>query len=107
MEAVLRKHRVVNNRNRDTALYVMLNSEWDHAAIKLKKYLGIDPKPKGVKLADIESATSAVPKNRSAQSNGIVDLNAQQNLSSFLQSKPVGGSDSSKGAKKKKKSKKK
>ena len=28
LEATLRKHRIVNKRNRDTALYVLLNSDW-------------------------------------------------------------------------------
>lgn len=47
LEAVLRKHRVVNNRNRDTALYVILNHEWEEKELKLKKYLGWELKIKG------------------------------------------------------------
>jgi RimJ/RimL family protein N-acetyltransferase len=43
LEAVLRKHRVVANRNRDTALYRLLNSDWAYASMKLYKYLGVTP----------------------------------------------------------------
>ena len=34
LEAVLRKHRVVGNRNRNTAVYVVLNSDWQETAEK-------------------------------------------------------------------------
>ena len=34
LEAVLRKHRVVGNRNRNTALYVLLNSDWQESSEK-------------------------------------------------------------------------
>lgn len=61
MESILRKHRIVKNRNRDSAMYVILNSEWLESAVKLKKYLGIDPKPKTVRLADIQEADKLFP----------------------------------------------
>lgn len=54
IEGILRKHRIVNNRNRDTALYVLLNSDWPQVSMKMKKYLGIDLKPKAKKLAEID-----------------------------------------------------
>jgi hypothetical protein len=59
-EAVLRKHRVVSRRNRDTALYVLLNSDWTDAQTSLKIHLGIDPKPKKVKAAEIEPVAAAL-----------------------------------------------
>ena len=41
LESVMRKHRIVRNRNRDTAVYVLLNSEWPEEEYKLKKRLNI------------------------------------------------------------------
>jgi hypothetical protein len=69
METIMRKHRIVRNRNRDSALYVILNSEWLETAVKLKKYLGIDPKPKTIKLADIEEPDKLFP----AKTIAVVD----------------------------------
>lgn len=54
-EGVLRKHRIVQRRNRDTALYVVLNSEFVDVSLRLKLMLGIDPKPKMQSAAEIES----------------------------------------------------
>jgi hypothetical protein len=39
----------------------MLNSDWIAASISLKKHLGLDWKPKTVKIADIQSGKEAVP----------------------------------------------
>lgn len=36
LESILYKHRVVRHRNSDTALYVMLNSDWSDAERVLK-----------------------------------------------------------------------
>lgn len=55
-EAVLRKHRIVQRRNRDSALYVVLNSEFVDVSLRLKLLLGIDPKPKVAKPAEIQEA---------------------------------------------------
>jgi hypothetical protein len=33
---------VYNGRNRDTSLYVVLNSEWAEIELKLKKIVGVD-----------------------------------------------------------------
>jgi hypothetical protein len=60
-EGTLRKHRIVNNRNRDTILYSMLNTDWIPASVALKKHIGLDWKPKTVKIADIQSGKDAVP----------------------------------------------
>jgi hypothetical protein len=54
MEAILRKHMIINRRNRDTALYVMLNSEWKDAEVKLKIYLGISIFGVKQKIAEID-----------------------------------------------------
>ena len=53
LEAILRKHRVIKRRNRDSAVYVMLNSEWPEEEFKLKRYLGI-PLKKVHKAAEFE-----------------------------------------------------
>ena len=55
LETTLRKHMIVHNgRNRDTCLYVMLNSDWIESEIKLKKRVGIDPlKTPALKVAEI------------------------------------------------------
>ena len=45
LEVILRKHRIVSNRNRDTALYSMLNSDWDDIEVNIKKYIGLSLKP--------------------------------------------------------------
>jgi hypothetical protein len=59
MESVMRKHRVVDNRNRDTAVYVTLNSDWDQINIKLKKNLGLGLTKKMHKVAEIEESSSS------------------------------------------------
>jgi hypothetical protein len=61
LEAILRKHRVVNERNRDTALYVILNHEWDEREVKLKKYLGWELKAKGVNAFAIPDPKDVIP----------------------------------------------
>ncbi|KAJ1430852.1 hypothetical protein B484DRAFT_328167 [Ochromonadaceae sp. CCMP2298] len=52
LEAVLRKHKIIQNRNSNTALYVLLNSEWELAQEKLRRKLGIKVKG-GVKVAGV------------------------------------------------------
>ena len=43
LEGLMLKHRVINNRNRDTAVYRVLNHDWDTIiALKLSKYVGIN-----------------------------------------------------------------
>jgi hypothetical protein len=59
MESVMRKHRVVDNRNRDTAVYVTLNSDWDQMNVKLKKVLGLGLTKKMHKVAEIEESSSS------------------------------------------------
>jgi hypothetical protein len=59
MESVMRKHRVVDRRNRDTAVYVTLNSDWDQINIKLKKVLGLGLTKKMHKVAEIEESSSS------------------------------------------------
>lgn len=51
LEAVLRKHKIVCQRNRDTALYVLLNSEFDEATKGFQRLLGIG-KGDGVRAVD-------------------------------------------------------
>ena len=58
MESVMRKHKVVDGRNRDTSVYVVLNSDWETVEVKLKKVLGLDLKRKVHKVAEIEEPSS-------------------------------------------------
>jgi hypothetical protein len=67
LEAVLRKHRIVNRRNRDTAVYVILNSEWPETEIKLKRRLGISLKPDAHKIAEIEDPARGTPKKQTSK----------------------------------------
>ena len=60
LEAVLRKHRVVDRRNSDSALYVLLNSEWIEADQALKKLLGLPLRAQLHKVAEIDTAVAAV-----------------------------------------------
>ena len=63
-ESIMRKHRIVDRRNRDTAVYVVLNSDWEQIDVKLKKILGISLRAKVHKVAEIEESSSKnVPKN--------------------------------------------
>ena len=61
LEAVLRKCRIVDRRNSDVALYVMLNSEWVDVDVRLKRLLGLPLKPIMHKVAGIDLAKEAVP----------------------------------------------
>ena len=45
LEAVLRKHRIVERRNRDTSLYRILNSDWPTASVALHRLLDVPFKP--------------------------------------------------------------
>jgi hypothetical protein len=54
LEATLRKHRIIQNRNSNTALYVVLNSEFEDVERKLKSLLNISLAPKLHKIAEID-----------------------------------------------------
>lgn len=60
-ETILRKHRVIQNRNSNTALYVMLNSEWNEVEPKLRLYVNI-PKQDTVKAIEIPSFDIKAPQ---------------------------------------------
>ncbi len=53
LEGILRKHHIVRRRNRDTALYSSLNSDWIDTDIRLKRLLNLPLKTPGLKIADI------------------------------------------------------
>jgi hypothetical protein len=74
----MRKHRIIGKRNRDTAVYVMLNSDWAEEEFKLKKFLGI-PIVKKHKIAEIDSIDI---KNLSNNSN--ISSNKNNNNSSNI-----------------------
>jgi len=54
LETILCKHRVVHHRNCDSALYVMLNSDWADAERALKALLHLSVEAVAVKAAEIE-----------------------------------------------------
>lgn len=68
IEGILRKHRIVNKKNRDTVLYVFLNSDWLEVSTMLKKLLGIDLKPKAKKIADMDKPMNLFGKNHGSGS---------------------------------------
>ena len=68
LEAVLSKHQIVAERNRHTALYVILNSDWEEKEKKLKIFLGIEVRPKGESLFAIKSVTSEKSEANSKKS---------------------------------------
>lgn len=53
LECILRKHKIFRSRNRDSALYAVLNSEWDEIELRFKKYLGISLKSRALKAANL------------------------------------------------------
>ena len=55
----MRKHRIIERRNRDTGVYVILNSDYEQIEVKLKKILGIDIRAKMHKVAEIEESSSS------------------------------------------------
>ena len=57
-ESTMRKHRIIERRNRDTGVYVILNSDYEQIEVKLKKILGIDIRAKMHKVAEIEESSS-------------------------------------------------
>jgi hypothetical protein len=63
MESVMRKHRILENRNRDTAVYVILNSDWDQISVKLKSILGLNLRDKMHKVAEIEETSFSAKKS--------------------------------------------
>lgn len=74
LEAVLRKHKVVQRRNRNTALYVVLNSDWtDLAEAQLRRKLGYGKEHSAHKIAEIEQLTlqaAATAANTSGSNSG-------------------------------------
>jgi hypothetical protein len=91
MESVMRKHRILDNRNRDSAVYVILNSDWDQISVKLKSILGINLRDKMHKVAEIEETSSA--------------KKSVKNVPGVIQSKELSATTLSTGQKKKLKKK--
>lgn len=55
-EAVLRKHKILHQRNSNTALYVLLNSDFEEVERRLKTYLGLPLTQPMHKVAQLESS---------------------------------------------------
>lgn len=51
---MLRKHKITLERNCDTSVYVLLNSEWPDVENRAKRYLGL-PLTSAVKAASIDA----------------------------------------------------
>jgi RimJ/RimL family protein N-acetyltransferase len=78
LEAVMRKHRIFKSRNRDTAFYVLLNSDWEELEVKFKKYLGISLKPKMHKIAEIGESCEVLL--RSGTSSHVVEVSVNPSV---------------------------
>ena len=76
-ESIMRKHRIVDCRNRDTAVYVLLNSDWDQINVRLKKILGLDLYTKMHKIAEIEE--NSITRNEFVLQNTILK-NKKENI---------------------------
>lgn len=94
IEGILRKHRIVNRRNRDSTLFVLLNSDWTEVEVRLKALLGIDLKPKAKKVADLDQPLNlfgkpSVPESPAAAGGGgdAVDKKKQMNKKKKKQKK--------------------
>lgn len=83
MEGILRKHRIRENRNCDTALYSLLNHEWEEKEIKLKKYLGWEIRPPRVNVFEISYEDLKKPSHGMASSNGTDALHSIASHSSI------------------------
>lgn len=57
LEATLHKHRIVQERNRDSCVYVVLNSDWPEVELDLRRFCNIPPKQqtKMHNIAEIDS----------------------------------------------------
>ena len=82
LEATLRKHLIVNNRNRDSALYVILNSDWEHVSINVKKYLGLPLVPEKHKIAEIDEPSKAAVGAKVVRKLDLEEKNAEKEESS-------------------------
>jgi hypothetical protein len=81
-EAVLRKHKVLHQRNSNTALYTVLNSDFLEVEKRLKTYLGWSLAPKMHKIAEVESAgavkSAAVEAGKGGASGGSSKKNEKK-----------------------------
>eukprot|EP01039_Chlorochromonas_danica_P006433 gene6433-7095_t len=66
LEATMRKHRIVQRRNCNTAVYVMLNSDFQSIEDKLRLVLGLEKPTKGIPIA---SLPTAIDRSALIQSN--------------------------------------
>lgn len=73
-EAVLRKHKVLHNRNSNTALYTVLNSDFVEVERRLKLFLGIPLTAPMQKIAAIDGASAAVEAEAVARQGGVTGV---------------------------------
>ena len=88
LETVLRKHKIVSNRNCNTALHIMLNSDWPQIEVNYKSMLKL-PLKKDVKAINLIGFSIAplpdIPKNTSGASES--DRHSSDNHSSTQKKK--------------------
>lgn len=76
-EAVFRKHKIFEKRNRDTALYVILNNEFHDVNLQLRKYVGFPVKPPTKKVAEIENVALTKTRNATAPEEANLSMKAK------------------------------
>lgn len=71
LESTLRKHRIVNNRNSDSSLFVLLNNEWREKELGIRRNLKMVPKKtvKASEIADIQQDLKEIQQLRSKKKN--------------------------------------
>lgn len=67
LEAIMRKHMIIQNRNSNTCLYVILNSEWSEIQNRLKAFLGHPTGPVKMKATAID--VSEIAREIKSKSN--------------------------------------
>eukprot|EP01035_Chromulina_nebulosa_P017152 gene17152-22666_t len=77
LEGTLRKHKIINDRNRDTCIYSIINSDWLDVETSLKKHVGIPTIIKKEKIASIDTSIRFTPdltnKENKFNDNNISD----------------------------------
>ena len=81
-ESIIRKHKIILGRNRDTYVYAVLNSEFIDCEIKLKRYLGLDIVPKKTKAADLTLQILPTLEDRDSELFRLFDNNSNADAKS-------------------------
>lgn len=81
LEAILRKHKIVQRRNRNTALYVVLNTDFQEVELKIKTLLGWSLLPEVHKVAEMELGVKreAMPSVAGGSKDGAIKKKKNKN----------------------------